>query len=90
MKKITLINKDRSRIKVFKTFEDVSKPYHFIDAIMICYGCFYKRSSKPVMKAGSLETIENATKEYKQLLVEGLKQTSIQDLLLKIRSIRNF
>ena len=42
------------------------------------------------MKAESLETIENATNEYKQLLVEGLKQTSIKDLLLKIRSIRNF
>ena len=26
MEKFTLINKDRSRIKVFETFEDVSKP----------------------------------------------------------------
>jgi len=27
MEKFTLINKDRSRIKVFEPFEDVSKPF---------------------------------------------------------------
>ena len=77
MKKITLINKDRSRIKVFEPFEEVSKTFHSIDAMMISYGCVYKRSSKSVIKGGRVETMENATKEYKQLLVEGWKQTSI-------------
>ena len=48
MEKFTLINKDRSRIKVFEPFEDVSKPSPNIDAMMISYGCVYKRSSKPV------------------------------------------
>ena len=43
MEKFTLINKDRSRIKVFETFEDVSKPSS-LDAMMISYGCVYKRS----------------------------------------------
>ena len=33
--KINLINKDRSRIKVFELFEDVSKPSPSIDAIMV-------------------------------------------------------
>ncbi len=47
MEKFTLINKDRSRIKVFEPFEDVSKPSPSIDAMMISYGCVYKRSSKP-------------------------------------------
>ena len=42
MEKFTLINKDRSRIKVFEPFEDVSKPSPFIDAIMITYGCVCK------------------------------------------------
>ena len=46
MEKFTLINKDRSRIKVFEPFEDVSKPSPSIDAMMISYGCVYKRSSK--------------------------------------------
>ena len=77
MKKFTLINKERSRIKVFEPFEDVSKPSPSIDAMMISYGCVYKRSSKPVMKGSRVETIENARKEYKALLEQGWKKTSI-------------
>ena len=76
MEKFTLINKDRSRIKVFEPFEDVSKPSPTIDAMMISYGCVYKRCSKPVMKGSRVETIEEARKEYKQLLEEGWKKTS--------------
>ena len=77
MDKFTLINKDRSRIKVFEPFEDVSKPAPSIDAIMISYGCVYKKNSKPIMKGSRVETIEEARKEYKQLLDEGWKRTSI-------------
>jgi len=77
MKKFTLINKDRSRIKVFELFEDVSKSSSSIDAMMISYGCVYKGSSKPVMKGSRVETIQEARKEYKQLLNEGWKKTSI-------------
>ena len=76
MEKFTLINKDRSRIKVFETFEDVSKPSS-LDLMMISYGCVYKRSNKPVMKGSRVETIENARKEYKKLVEEGWKKTSI-------------
>ena len=43
----------------------------------ISYGCVYKRSSKPVMKGSRVESIEDARKEYKQLLEEGWKKTSI-------------
>ena len=77
MEKFTLINKERSRIKVFEPFEDVSKPSLSVDAMMISYGCVYKRSSKPVMKGSRVETIENARKEYKELLEQGWKKTSI-------------
>ena len=77
MDKFTLINMDRSRIKVFEPFEDVYKPSPSLDAIMISYGCFNKRSSKPIMKGSRVETIEAARKEYKQLLDEGWKKTSI-------------
>ena len=38
---------------------------------------FYKRSSKPVMKGSRVETIEQARKEYKELLEEGWRKTSI-------------
>ncbi len=77
MEKFTLINKDRSRIKVFEPFEDVSKPCPSIDAMMISYGCLYKSISKPVMKGSRVETIEAARKEYKELLDQGWKKTSI-------------
>ena len=77
MERFILINKQRNRIKVFEPFEDVSKPIPSIDAMMIIYGCVYKRSSKPVMKGSRVETIEAARKEYKQLLDEGWKKTSI-------------
>ena len=77
MEKFTLINNERNRIKVFEPFEDVSKPSPSINAIMISYGCVYKRLSKPVMKGSRVENIEVARKEYKQLLEEGWKKTSI-------------
>ena len=77
MKKFILINTFRSRIKVFEPFEDVSKPSLSINAMMISYGCVYKRSRKPVMKGSRVETIENARKEYKALLEQGWKKTSI-------------
>ena len=77
IEKFTLISKDRSRIKVFEPFKEISKTSPSIDAMMISYGCVYKRSSKPVMKGSRVETIENARKEYKQLIEEGWKKTCI-------------
>ena len=77
MEKFTLINTDRSRIKVFEPFEDISKPGPTIDAMQISYGCVYKRSSKPVMKGSRVENIEAAREEYKRLLDEVWKKTSI-------------
>ena len=77
MEKFTLINKSRSRIKVFEPFEDVSKPFQSVDAMMISYGCVYKRSSKPVIKGSRVETMEDARKEYAKLLKEGWKKTLI-------------
>ena len=41
------------------------------------YGCVYKRSIKPIMKGSRIESIENAREEYKRLLEEGWKKTSI-------------
>ena len=77
MEEFTLINQQRNRIIVFKTFEDISKPSPSIDAMMVSYGCVYKRSSKPVMNGSRVETVEAAREEYKKLLEEGWKKTSI-------------
>ena len=74
MDKFTLVNKGRSRIKIFEPFEDVSKPSPSIDAMMISYGCVYTRSSKPVMKGSRVETIEGARKEYKKITRGGMEE----------------
>ena len=66
MEKFTLINKARSRIKVFEPFEDSSKDSSsMINAILISYGCIFKRSSKPVMKGFRVESIKEARNEFK-------------------------
>ena len=75
MEKFTLINKARSRIKVFEPFEDSSKNSSMNNGILISYGCVFKRSSKPAMKGSRVESIEEARKEYKKLLEEGWKKT---------------
>ena len=75
MEKFNLINKARSRIKVFEPFEDSSKDFSMINAILISYGCVFKRSSKPVMKGSRVESREEARNEYKKLLEEGWKKT---------------
>ena len=77
MAKFTLINKDRSRIKVFEPFEDVYKPSLCIDAMMVSYGCLYKIVVKEVIKGSRVETVEAAREEYKMLLEERWKKTSI-------------
>ena len=75
MEKFTLINKSRSRIKVFEPFDDSSKNSSMINAILISYSCFLKRSSKPVVKGSRVASIEEARNEYKKLLEEGWKKT---------------
>jgi len=57
MEKFTLINKARSRIKVFEPFEDSSKNSYIINAILISYGCVFKRKSKPVMKGSKVKSM---------------------------------
>ena len=75
MEKFTLINKARSRDKIFEPFEDSSKNPSLINAILISYGCVFKRSSKPVMKGSRVKSIEEARNEYKKLLEEGWEKT---------------
>ena len=75
MEKFTLIDKARSRIKLFEPFDDSSKNPSIINAILISYGCVLKRSSKPVMKGSRVESIEEARKEKKKLLEQGWEKT---------------
>ena len=57
MEKFTLINKARSRIKVFEPFEDSSKNSSMNNAIIISYGCVFKLSSKPFNIGSRVESI---------------------------------
>ena len=68
MEKFTLINKTKSRIKVFEPFEDSSKNSSLFNAILITYGCVLKRSSKPAMKGSRVESIEEARKKYRKTI----------------------
>ena len=77
MKAYTLINNKRDRIKIFKPFEDVIKTSRTINAMEIKYARVYKRSSKPIIKGSRVESIEDARREYKKLLEEGWKKTSM-------------
>ena len=65
MEKFTLINKARSRIKVFEPFDDSSKNPSIINAILISYGCVLERSSKPVMKGSRVESSKKREKNIK-------------------------
>jgi len=71
MEKFTLINKARSRIKVFQPFEDSSMNSSMVNAILISYGCVFNRSSKPVMKGSRVESIEEARNDHKKLFEKG-------------------
>ena len=67
-RKIYIDKQTRSRIKVFKTFEDIYKTSPSIDAMMISFGCFYKRSRKTLMKFIGVENIENQLLDIKDHL----------------------
>ena len=75
MEQFTLINNQRNRIKIFRKFNSALTQAE--EVMEIEYSCVYKRSSKPVIKGSRIETLEKARKEYKQLLAEGWRKTSI-------------
>ena len=75
MEQVTLINKQRNRIKIFKKFKSALPQVE--EVMEIEYACVYKRSSKPVIKGSRIETLEKAREEYKELLAEGWRKTSI-------------
>ena len=77
MDQFALINKQRNRIKIFKKFKSTLPQAE--EVIEIEYACVYKRSRKPVIKGSRIETLEKARKEYKELLAEGWRKTSIYD-----------
>ena len=75
MEQFTLINKQRNRIKIFKKFKSTLPQAE--EVMEIEYACVYKRSSKPVIKGSRIEALEKVREEYKELLADGWRKTSI-------------
>jgi len=75
VEQFTLINKQKNRIKIFKKFKSALPQAQ--EVMEIEYACVYKRISKPVIKGSRIETLAKARDEYKELLAEGWKKTSI-------------
>ena len=75
MEQFTLINKRGNRIKIFKRFKSTLPQAE--EVIEIEYACVYKRSSKPVIKGSRIEALEKVREEYKELLADGWRKTSI-------------
>jgi len=65
MEKFTLINKARSRIKVFEPFEDSSKNSSMINAILISYGCVLSDQVSQFLKALGLNLSKKREKNIK-------------------------
>ena len=62
-------------MKGFEPFEDSSKNSFVINAILISYGCVFKRSRNPVMRGSRVESIKEARNEYKKLLDKRWEKT---------------
>ena len=75
MEQFTLINKQRNRIKIFKKFKSTLPQAE--EVMEIEYAFVYMRSSKPFIKGSRIETLEKAREEFKELLAEGWRKTSI-------------
>ena len=71
-----LINKKRTRVKLFKKFADGIKGEKK-DFIEIKYGVIVRQSSKPSMKGSRIESMEIARNEWQELIMEGWQKTSI-------------
>ena len=65
MEKFTLINKAKSRIKVFEPFEDSSNNSSMINAILISYGCVLRDQVSRLRKALKLNLSKRREKNIK-------------------------
>ena len=75
MEQFTLINKQRNRIKIFKKLNSALPQTE--EVMENEYACVYKRSSKPVIKGSRIDTLDKDREEYKELITEGWRKTSI-------------
>ena len=61
---IFLFNKQRTHVKRFRKFENISNKEN--DFIYIDYCCVCKSSTKPIDKGSRIESLKDTTDEYKK------------------------
>ena len=64
IEKFILINKQDQEWKSSKHSKIFTSPQPSIDTMTISYGCFYRRSRKPLIKIIGVQNVETARKEY--------------------------
>ena len=70
-----LMNKNRNRLKRFRKYENIA--YTENNYMEIDFGYILRVSTKPVWKGTRIESIEDALKEYEEMLKEGWKKTNL-------------
>ena len=70
-----LINKQKNRLKRFRKYENISCKDN--DYMEIDFGYVFRTSTKPVWKGTRIESVEDALKEYEEMLKEGWKKTNL-------------
>ena len=70
-----LMNKNRNRLKRFRTYENITNKGKQL--LEIDFGYIFRVSTKPVWKGTRIESIEDGLKEYEEMLKEGWKKTNL-------------
>ena len=69
-----LMNKQRTRLKRFRKYENIS--YKENNYMEIDFGYIFRTSTKPAWKGSKIETVEDGYIEYEEMLKEGWEKTS--------------
>jgi len=70
-----LMNKKRNRLKRFRKYQNIS--YKGNDYMEIEFGYIFRTSTKPVWKGTRIESLEDGTKEYEEMLEQGWNKTNL-------------
>ena len=73
-KELFLMNKQRSRLKRFRKYQNMAFKENYYMEIDFAY--IIRTSTKPAWKGSKIETVEDGNKEYEEILKEGRKKTN--------------
>ena len=73
-KELFLMNKQRSRLKRFRKYQNIAFKENYYMEIDFAY--IFRTSTNPTRKGSKMETVEDGNKEYEEILKEGRKKTN--------------